>query len=65
MFAYFKISGDSMRFRIYKSGALWIFAAIDLLIGQIPLATSNDWLMLAFMADRISVNYRLQSLSRC
>lgn len=54
-----------MRFRIYKSGALWIFAAIDMLIGQIPLATSNNWFVLTVMADKISVNYRLQSLSRC
>lgn len=54
-----------MRFRIYKSGALWIFAAIDMLIGQIPLATSNNWFALTVMADKISVNYRLQSLSHC
>ncbi|QNI33787.1 KxYKxGKxW signal peptide domain-containing protein [Alloacidobacterium dinghuense] len=54
-----------MRFRIYKSGTLWIFAAIDLLIGQIPLATSTNWLVLTVMADQVSVNYRLQSLSRC
>lgn len=54
-----------MRFRIYKSGPLWVFAAIDKLIGQIPLASSNNWFVLMLMADKISVNYRLQSLSRC
>lgn len=53
-----------MRFRIYKSEALWIFAAIDMLIGQIPLATSNSWFVLIVMADKVAVNYRLQSLSR-
>lgn len=56
---------DSMRFRIYKSGALWIFVAIDMLIGKIPLATSNNWRILAYMAEKTSVNYRLQSLSHC
>jgi hypothetical protein len=53
-----------MRFRIYKSGTLWIFAAIDKLIGQIPLATSNRWFVLMVMAEKTSVNYRLQSLAR-
>ncbi len=54
-----------MRFRIYKSGALWIFAAMDMLIGQIPLATPNSWFVLMMVADKVSVNYRLQSLSLC
>jgi hypothetical protein len=53
-----------MRFRIYKSGPLWIFAAMDMLVGQIPLATSNNWFVLTVMADQVSVNYRLQALSR-
>lgn len=54
-----------MRFRIYKSGAFWIFAAMDKLIGQIPLATSDNWVILTQMAERTSVNYRLRSLSHC
>jgi hypothetical protein len=53
-----------MRFRIYKSGAFWIFAATDMLVGQIPLATSNSWFVVMAMADHVSVNYRLQTLSR-
>jgi len=57
--------GDSVRFRIYKSGAVWIFAAMDMLVGQIPLATSDNWLTLTLVADQVSVNYRLQSLSHC
>ncbi len=56
--------GTTMRFRIYKSGALWIFAAMDMLVGQIPLATSNSWFVVVAMADHVSVNYRLQTLSR-
>jgi len=37
---------------------------MDMLVGKIPLATSNDWVVVMAMADHVSVNYRLHALSR-